>query len=594
MSTTTIAPVWDMTVIFPSLDSAEFHAAFESSKADLARLENSFDAWGVHGGQTAPDAASVLEKVVTSWDQFESAFTPVRSYIYSFVSTDTTNTLAQAKLSEMDPMASTMSKLYQRMTAWIGGQDLTAILAKSQIARDHEYFLSKCMVMAKHQMSPIEEDLAADLATTGSLAWGRLHGDATAQIQVRVALPTGEEHLPMSVTRALAYDPSREVRQAAYEAELATWKQNELPLATAMNCIKAEVGMLSKRRGWDSPLEAAAFGANIDLATLEAMMSAARDAFPMLRRYLKAKGKMLHGGGALDWHDLFAPVGESTKTWEYEEGAAFVAKQFHSYSTRMGEFAERNYRENWIDALPKAGKQDGAFCMGLRRDESRILMTWKPSFGSVSTLAHELGHGYHNLCLYGRTELQRETPMTLAETASIFCETIVSNAAMEQAEPNEKISILEQSLQRVTQTVVDITSRYLFEREVFEKRQDRALSADEFCDLMLWAQGQTYGDGLSEKRHPYMWAVKGHYYSNFSFYNFPYMFGHLFSLGLYSLYLQDPERFKGSYDELLSSTGLADAATLAQRFDIDITTSKFWEGSLSAVERDVERFEALA
>ena len=323
-------------------------------------------------------------------------------------------------------------------------------------------------------------------------------------------------------------------------------------------------------------------------------MGAAQDAFPMLRRYLKAKARVVSGSDSLDWYDLFAPIGEETTVWEYSKGADFVAKQFRAYSDKMGDFAERSYRENWIDALPRPGKRDGAFCMGLREDESRIMMTWKPSFGAVATLAHELGHGYHNLCLHGRTELQRETPMTLAETASIFCETVVTNAAMAEANEAERLSILEQSLQRATQTVMDITSRFLFEQTVFEKRATRAMSPNEMCDLMLWAQGQTYGDGLSDQRHPYMWAVKGHYYSGGrSYYNFPYMFGHLFSLGLYAVYQQDPERFKGSYDDLLSSTGLDDAASLAQRFDIDITTSKFWAQSLATIEKDVDEFERL-
>lgn len=594
MSNTITAPTWDMTVVFPSLDSPEFNRAFEQLHSIVDRLEENFDAWGIHGGKTDSEAASVLEKLISSWDSCESSFRPVRAYIYSFVSTDATNQLAQAKLSEMEPLVSTLAKLEQRMVAWVGAQDSDQLLQISQVARDHAYFIKRCGVLAQRQMSPAEEALAADLSRTGSTAWGRLHGDSTAQIMVSINFPTGPEEVPMPVARSYAYDPNRSIRKAAYEAEIARWKDYEIPLTAAMNAIKGEVGYLAKRRGWASPLENATFETNMDLATLEAMMGAAQDAFPMLRRYLKAKARVVSGSDSLDWYDLFAPIGEETTVWEYSKGADFVAKQFRAYSDKMGDFAERSYRENWIDALPRPGKRDGAFCMGLREDESRIMMTWKPSFGAVATLAHELGHGYHNLCLHGRTELQRETPMTLAETASIFCETVVTNAAMAEANEAERLSILEQSLQRATQTVMDITSRFLFEQTVFEKRATRAMSPNEMCDLMLWAQGQTYGDGLSDQRHPYMWAVKGHYYSGGrSYYNFPYMFGHLFSLGLYAVYQQDPERFKGSYDDLLSSTGLDDAASLAQRFDIDITTSKFWAQSLATIEKDVDEFERL-
>jgi oligoendopeptidase F len=261
----------------------------------------------------------------------------------------------------------------------------------------------------------------------------------------------------------------------------------------------------------------------------------------------------------------------------------------------MRAFAERAFRERWIDAEPRPGKEDGAFCMWLVSDQSRVLANFKPAFGGMSTLAHELGHGYHNMCLAPRTPLQRATPMTLAETASIFCETIVRQAALQRAAASERIEILEASLQGSCQIVVDITSRFLFESAVFERRQARELSVAELGELMLESQRQTYGDGLDAAvLHPYMWAAKSHYYSpSRSFYNFPYMFGLLFGLGLYARYTADPEGFKAGYDELLSSTGLADAATLAARFDIDIRTPAFWRASLDIIRADIAQFEEL-
>jgi oligoendopeptidase F len=233
--------------------------------------------------------------------------------------------------------------------------------------------------------------------------------------------------------------------------------------------------------------------------------------------------------------------------------------------------------------------------MSLRADESRVFANFRPAFPGVSTLAHELGHGYHNLNLASRTMLQRQTPMTLAETASIFCETIIRNAALERGTPAEQVEILEASLQGSCQVVVDIISRFLFERRVFERRRERELSVDELNALMLEAQRDTYGDGLDQALlHPYMWAVKQHYYSvGRSFYNFPYMFGLLFGLGLYARYQRDPDDFRRGYDELLSSTGLADAATLAARFGIDIRSGEFWRESLAIVRADIDRFEAL-
>jgi oligoendopeptidase F len=240
------------------------------------------------------------------------------------------------------------------------------------------------------------------------------------------------------------------------------------------------------------------------------------------------------------------------------------------------------------------GKSAGAFCMSIPGvDESRILSNFDGSFDQVSTLAHELGHAYHNECLVGKGELQTITPMTLAETASIMCQTIVTNAAIVNAQSkDEELALLENDLIDNSQVIVDITSRFLFEKEVFERRSKAELSADELSEIMLDAQKKTYGDGLDpEHLQKFMWTWKPHYYySGFSFYNYPYAFGLLFAKGLYAIYQERGQDFVKDYRNLLASTGEADAATLAKRFDIDIREKKFWEDSLKVVGQNVERY----
>jgi oligoendopeptidase F len=325
------------------------------------------------------------------------------------------------------------------------------------------------------------------------------------------------------------------------------------------------------------------------------MMNSARESFPAFRRYLRAKARLL-GEPALPWYDLFAPVGSGPRAWSFEEAEAFIVEQFGTFSDRMRGLAERAFGERWIDAEPRSGKVGGAFCMALRPGESRILANFTPVYGGVNTLAHELGHAYHNLALADRTPLQRVTPSTLAETASTFCETIAFEAALAKAEPAESLSILELALQDSTQVVVDIASRFLFEQRLCEARRAHELSIDQLNELMLDAQRETYGDGLDGNvLHPYMWAVKGHYYSaGHGFYNFPYLFGLLFGLGLFARYREDPDRFKEGYDELLSSTGMADASTLAGRFGIDLRGPDFWRTSLDVIRAQIDRFVSLA
>ncbi|MBC8101826.1 MAG: M3 family oligoendopeptidase [Cytophagales bacterium] len=592
-------PRWDMTPFFPSLESLEFEAAYAKVLSRIADLSALFDTLQV-SGDTAPvtidaDAVRAFEQAAGAFNATLEEIRTVRAYISSFLTTDSRNERAQAKASEMQRESIPLSLLSTRFTAWLGAMDVAALIAASPVAADHAFYLHEAKVVATHLLPPDQEALIADLSLSGGSAWSKLHGDLTSQLAVpfRRTGSDPEEAIPMSVIRALASDPDRETRRLAYEAEIAAWERASVPLAAALNSIKQETGVLSRRRGWESPLAAACFNNHIDQATLEAMLSAARASFPDFRRYLRAKARAVSGSERLPWYDLFAPMGEGRQAWEWDDTTRFVAEQFGAFSPKMRQFAQRAFQENWVDAEPRAGKRDGAFCMGVRADESRILQNYKPSFSGVSTLAHELGHGYHNLCLLGRTPMQRGTPMTLAETASIFCETIIREAAFASGDREDQLAILEATLQSECQVVVDITSRFLFEQRLLSARTQRELSVAELSELMRQSQRETYGDGLDENvLHPYMWAVKGHYYGS-TYYNFPYMFGLLFGLGLYARYKESPEGFQEGYDELLSLTGTADAATLGQRFGIDIRQEAFWQSSLSVIVGDIDRFEAL-
>lgn len=587
MPVSSAAPRWDLSPFFSGVKSKEFKDASTTLERKLGEAEAYWDQESITSGGTT--SANVLASALDTLNNLYERFRLIANYLECLTTTDSKDEAAAAALSGFDTSMVRLQKLQTRFALWVGGVDLESAAAFNETVRQHAFFIQQCQTKSKHLMEPRLEALATDLAVSGSTGWTRLHGNLTSQIQVEV----DGESLPMPAVRNLAYVADRDKRERAYNAELTAWKVNEVPIAAAMNGIKGEVHTLCKARNWGSPLDEALFQANIDRDALEAMLDAANDSFPMFRRYMDAKARAI-GIEKLAFYDIFAPVGEGTKSWEYDEACDFITEHFTGYSSRMGEFATRNFRENWIDAEPRSGKVGGAYCTGLRGDESRILMNYDPSYGSVSTLAHELGHAYHNVCLSTRTQLNQDTPATLAETASIFCETIVKEAALKQVGEQDQIAILEASLQSQCQVVVDITSRFLFEQSVFEKRAERELSATEFSELMLDAQRQTYGDGLDGSLlHAYMWAVKPHYYSTFSFYNFPYMFGLLFGLGLYAIYQQDPEPFRARYDDLLSSTGLADGATLANQFGIDIRSREFWKASLDQIGADVDRFESL-
>ncbi len=588
-------PHWDLTTIFPSLDAPEFEAALAAVSADITALVALCDAEGIMLRDTPPalDTALVttLETVLERINAVSVQAHVVAAYLQNSIAVDSRNAAAQTRMSTLQLELVRLRQLNTRLVAWLGGLDVEWLIAQSPVAAAHAYALRKASTEAQHLMSPAEEALAADLNLTGGSAWAKLYNNYSSQIQTQVEIEGVSQTLPMTALRNLAYHADRDLRRRAYEAELTAWEAHALPLAAAMNSIKGQMNALTARRGW-TPLDVALFNNNIDYETLEAMLDTAREYFPVFRRYLRAKARALDVE-QLAWYDLFAPLPVGSRVWDFELARDFILEQFGAFSPRMEGLAARAFAERWIDAEPRDGKRGGAFCAWARKDESRILANFTPAYGGVNTLAHELGHAYHNLARSGCTYIQRDTPMTLAETASNFCELLVRQAALERAEPAEQLAILESSLQHATQTVVDITSRFIFEREVFAQRQQRELSTEELNMLMRDAQLETYGDGLdADYLHPYMWAVKPHYYT-VTFYNFPYMFGTLFSLGLFARYRQTPEAFLADYDALLVATGMDDAATLAARFDMDIRSPAFWRGSLNVLAEEVARFEGL-
>ena len=590
-------PRWDLTPFYPSLDSREFAGAHESIGAGVARLTALYDTHDVRGGEPVElddDAIKAFEEVVHETNELQDEVRLVNAYLYAFVTTDAHEDRAAAMQSQLQAQVAPMRTLSSRFAAWIARLGADRLISASQVAADHAWPLRKAEFAATHQMTEAEEGLAAELNLTGGTAWNKLHGDVSARLTGTV----NGEALAITVIRNLAMDGDPAVREAAYRAELVAWESASVPLAAAMNGIKGEANVLNRRRGWEDSLAPALYYNAVDRATLEAMQSAVVGSFPDFRRYLKTKARVLgHGDRALPWWDLFAPVGDpAASACSWDDAVANVRNAFASYSPALAGLADRAFAERWVDAEAHEGKRGGAFCMPVRGDESRVLLNYSGTFDSVSTLAHELGHAYHNTNLAERTPMQRQTPMALAETASIFCETILvqSGLAAAQDDPTRRLVLLDTDLTGAAQVVVDIHSRFLFERRVFEQRADRNLSVNELCEFMTDAQLATYGDGLDpDALHPYMWAVKPHYYG-MAYYNWPYTFGLLFGIGLYARYLADPDRFRLGYDDLLSATGLGEAAELAARFGIDVRDEAFWNDSLDVIRGRIADYEAAA
>lgn len=598
-------PRWDLSTVYPSLESEEHSQASRQFALLLDEVDGYLATHSISRDAPLPldasDAAVIIDGYLTRMNAALELGRTLRSFVYSFISTDSYNSTARRLLSELDPQFVRLEQQEMLFRGWIGAlaadqADFQSILDQPGPAHEHAFHLQESAETSRFLMSVAEETLAAELSLSGARAWEKLQEVVTSQLNVAFEQDGQVEEKPITVVQNLRTHPDEALRRSAYEAELAAWEGVREPLAACLNGVKGTVNTVDRRRGRTDALHEALEQSRVDRGTLEVMLASMRASVPAFRRYWQAKAGYL-GKEALPWWDIFAPAGQADRRFTWTEAQSFIIDQFSTFSDRLAGLTRRAFDLNWIDAGPRDGKSGGAFCMPvLSVGESRILANFDGSLDQVLTLAHELGHAYHNECLVGKTPLQRRTPMTLAETASTFCETIVTDAMLDQAQSrDEELAILEAFLVNAGQTVVDISSRYLFEKEVFERRADAELSADDFCEIMVRAQQETYGDGLDPQYlNPYMWAWKPHYYiPSLSFYNFPYAFGLLFSLGLYAVYQERGDAFLPDYDSLLASTGQHQAADLAARFNIDISQPAFWENSLKIIERRIDRYEML-
>lgn len=465
--------------------------------------------------------------------------------------------------------------------------------AEEPVIRQHLYLLTCIRRNAAHLLQPREEEIMAKLNKSGAGAWEQLWSSLTAT--VKVDFRGGTETL--SGIRNLAYSPDAATRKEAYEAELRAYEQIRDSGAFAMNSIKLQTVNECKLRGYESVLDRSLKQSHMKKKTLDALLSAMEEYMPHFWRYLRAKGRALGHENGLPFYDLFAPMGKSRSGYTLEDTKEILLRIFGSFDGEMHDMMERAFDESWIDFFPHKGKVGGAFCAPVYPiRQSRVLTNFGGEFGDISTLAHELGHAFHNEMTFPESLLNQDPPMPLAETASTFNENLLASEAIRTAEdPQEKLALIENQLMDACQVICDIYSRFLFEKSVIEGREDRFFSADDLCKLMLDAQKKAYGNGLDpDALHPYMWLCKSHYYSgSFSYYNFPYAFGGLLARSLYAMYAEQGQRFVPKYKALLRATTLMDAEDAAMVCGIDLTDRAFWARGLQSYADEIDEYEAM-
>lgn len=579
---------WSLEALYKGYDDPEFIRDMEALPEKIRQYQEAAASLGQ--GETEEELAGILkaEEEIRLFTQRLSMFLALKSEV------NTADEKAAAGLAQVTMQTSAMEKDMALVKKWIASlENLKELMDGNAFLKEYEYLLLQRKKDAEHLLSGDVEDVIARLDVSAGWAWGNLQTYLTSGVEVDFR----GEKTNLSAIRNMAYSKDGEVRKEAYEAELAAYPKIADSVAFALNNIKSQVNTISKLRGYDSPLDMTLAQSHMSRKTLEAMLEAMRRYLPKFHEYLRAKARCMGYEKGLPWYELFAPMGEDDRQFTTEQAKEYLLSHFRPFAPDLADMVEEAFDNAWIDFYPRKGKSGGAFCAGFpAMKRSWILTNFDGALGDVVTLAHELGHAFHNRNMEANRLLNTDYSMPVAETASTFNEVVIMNAAIAEAEGEARMALLENQLQDTTQIICDIYSRYLFETAVFEERENSFLFPPRLQELMRKAQKEAYGDGLDENfLHPYMWVCKSHYYSSsLSFYNFPYAFGGLFARGLYARYREEGEAFLPKYRALLKATATSDVEDVAGIAGIDLTRPEFWDESLRTIADDIDAFIAMA
>ena len=576
---------WNLDILYTGFDTVEF-------KNDMDRLNETIPEYiALSEKASTLSPKELLTEYVRLSEELSELSEKIGIYASLRTSANTRDSEAASMLGRL--MAATSataapSAVIEKVISEI--PNLEEIVDSTPELAEYKYLIMNIKRDSKYLLSDKEENIFTRMSISGASAWSDLQSNLTSGVSVDYE---GEE-ITLSTVRNLAYSPDADVRRKAYDAELACYGKIKDSVALALNSIKLQVLTECELRGYESPLDKSLYQSRMKRSTLDALITAMKEYLPAFHKYLRAKAKALGHEGGLPWYDLFAPMGKSDKTYTVEDAENYLLGIFGQFDTELHDMVRCAFEERWIDFFPRDGKVGGAFDCGVPcAKQSRVLTNFDGSFSDVVTLAHELGHSFHDRQVFCHSVLNQGYSMPVAETASTFNEVLVMETAIAAAtDREEKLALIESQLMDACQIICDIYSRFLFESAVFENRPMEVLSPDRMCELMLTAQKDAYGDGIDhECLHPYMWLCKGHYYSGgLSFYNYPYAFGGLFARGLYARYKEVGAPFVDTYKAMLRATSITDVEECALIAGVDLTDPDFWRSGLQSIADLIDEF----
>ncbi|MDR7000377.1 M3 family oligoendopeptidase [Neobacillus niacini] len=595
MTAITYSDVWNLAAIFKGgSDSPEFANHLQKTEEFIQLFQTKVNQWVP---QNQIEDKVVLHELLVD---FETAAKKLRQ-AGAFVGCLQAQNTEDRKANQLDSKVTSLSASFQ--TALTGFDNLlTSIedsiwiqLLKDESLKELSFVLNERRERAKDKLSKEEEALINALGVDGYHSWGQLYDLIVGKMKIPFT-ENGEEKL-LSVGQASNKfsNPNREIRAEVFKNWEHAWGEQADFLAKTLNHLSGFRLSVYKKRGWDDVLKEPLSISRMEKATLETMWTVITESKDLLVQYLNRKAKLL-GLEKLSWYDLDAPYGKAGSKVSYQEGAEFIQQQFSLFGEKLSAFAQKAFEEQWIEGEDRPGKAPGGFCTFFpESNQSRIFMTYSGTPSNISTLAHELGHGFHSFAMKGVHYLNRNYAMNVAETASTFAEMIVADAAVKNAkDEEERLILLDDKIQRTVALLMNIHARFLFETSFYEERKQGPVATARLNELMLSAQKEAYCHALDEY-HPLFWASKLHFFiTGVPFYNFPYTFGYLFSLGIYAKALAEGKGYEEKYIALLRDTASMTVEDLAEKhLQVDLSQKDFWKQAVKPCLDDIEEFLEL-
>ncbi|EPF7977069.1 M3 family oligoendopeptidase [Vibrio harveyi] len=590
-------PSWDLSIVYNDLADPRI-------QDDIALVEQCIDLLNKQSADC--NSVEVMQNAILTSEAASRLAGTIANFANCYASVDATNAEAKALLGRMTRIFSELSQAYSAFELKLTHADeefITRVL-------DHEnpdisgqaFSILNSRKLADTRLSTEEEKLLAAMSVDGKSAWGKLYNNLTGSLKVKLDHADGEsEELGFSQAASILYGSEFDRQEAAWRGVQKAMATHQESFASILNALSGWRLTENKKRSTKRDvhfLDPSLHGSRIKAETLDAMMKVAKDSREIGQKagLLMAK---VHGLDEMKpWNHLAAmpALSGEAKVYPFDEAIDVICEAFETVNPDMSEFVRMMVQNGWIDAAPNANKRLGAYCTKLPATRTPLVfMTWSGSRSDLMTLAHELGHAFHNWVIRDLPLCQTYYPMTLAETASIFAENIVRDHLISKAESvDDKLEMLWEELSSALALMINIPVRYEFEKAFYERRQEGELTADDFCELMSETWKDWYGDVMSEA-DPYFWASKLHFsISGVSFYNYPYLFGFLFSKGIYAQRDAKGERFYGDYVELLRDTGNMMAEEVVDKhLSMDLTQPEFWQQSVELVRDKVDEFERL-